>query len=216
MATPVAAPKRAAQERIVHAAAQLFSRQGFNGTTTREIARLADVNETTLFRHFSTKQELFWASLESRISLVAMRRELRAALVNGDYPVVVLPMLIEFLVDMVLYQPELARLMYFSVLELKAGAEALCRERVGPLFEIIRAYLQRCVDNQTVRQVDPAIAVAALAASILAHQGLYRLVTGNALPFRSADEAIGAYAKFWTAALLPPASSLQRASKESL
>ena len=213
MTTRMAATKRATQDRIIDAAAQLFSRQGFNGTSTREIARLADVNEATLFRHFDTKQELFWKTLMSRIGLLRVRRELKAALVSGDDPAVVIPMLIEFLVHMVLYQPELARLLYFSVLELEAGAEPLYRHQIGPLFEMIRSYLQRCVDTQTVRPVDPAIAVAALAASIMAHQGLYRLITGNALPFRSADEATGAYSKFWAAALLQPNSTVQRASK---
>jgi AcrR family transcriptional regulator len=38
--------------RIVEAAAQLFAHNGFKGTTTRDIAQLADLNEATLFRYF--------------------------------------------------------------------------------------------------------------------------------------------------------------------
>ncbi len=41
--------------KIVHAAAQLFARQGYHGTSTREIARIAEVSENTLFRHFACK-----------------------------------------------------------------------------------------------------------------------------------------------------------------
>ena len=47
------------------AAAELFSaRDGFQGATTREIARQAGVNEVTLFRHFRTREELLRATLD--------------------------------------------------------------------------------------------------------------------------------------------------------
>jgi AcrR family transcriptional regulator len=46
------------RERILRAAEKLFSRDGFQCATTREIAREAQVNETTLFRQFRTREEL--------------------------------------------------------------------------------------------------------------------------------------------------------------
>jgi AcrR family transcriptional regulator len=46
------------RERIMEAAAKLFSEKGYAGTTTRAIAEMADVNEVTLFRHFGTKENL--------------------------------------------------------------------------------------------------------------------------------------------------------------
>ena len=52
-------------EKIVDAAAQLFARQGYHGTSTREIARLAEVSENTLFRHFDHKEDIFWSALRS-------------------------------------------------------------------------------------------------------------------------------------------------------
>ena len=46
------------QQRILDAALKVFSRDGISGATTREIARVAKVNEVTLFRHFKNKNEL--------------------------------------------------------------------------------------------------------------------------------------------------------------
>ena len=46
------------RERILRAAEKLFARDGFQGATTREIADEAKVHETTLFRHFRTRDEL--------------------------------------------------------------------------------------------------------------------------------------------------------------
>ncbi len=46
------------RERILEAAAALYSSVGFRGTTTRRIAIDAGVNEVTLFRHFGSKEAL--------------------------------------------------------------------------------------------------------------------------------------------------------------
>src|SRR6201992_505331 len=44
---------------IVAAAVPLFARNGFAGTTTRELAAAAGVSEALLFRHFPSKQSLY-------------------------------------------------------------------------------------------------------------------------------------------------------------
>jgi AcrR family transcriptional regulator len=46
------------EDRILDAAKKVFGRDGISGGTTREIARLAKVNEVTLFRYFKSKDEL--------------------------------------------------------------------------------------------------------------------------------------------------------------
>lgn len=46
-------------EQIVEAAIRVFIKKGFLQATTQEIAKEADVAEVTLFRKFSTKQNLF-------------------------------------------------------------------------------------------------------------------------------------------------------------
>jgi AcrR family transcriptional regulator len=44
---------------IVSAAVPLFARNGFAGTTTRELAAAAGVSEALLFKHFPSKQSLY-------------------------------------------------------------------------------------------------------------------------------------------------------------
>jgi AcrR family transcriptional regulator len=45
-------------QRILDGAIRVFGRDGVSGATTREIARVARVNEVTLFRYFKNKNEL--------------------------------------------------------------------------------------------------------------------------------------------------------------
>ena len=51
-----AAQRKAA---IVEAAMKLFARQGFHGTTTKDLARAAGVSEALIFSHFPTKEALY-------------------------------------------------------------------------------------------------------------------------------------------------------------
>ena len=60
-------PRMAAEDRrrqLIETAIDLFSQKGFAGTTTREIAAAAGVNEAIIFRHFATKQDLYKAILD--------------------------------------------------------------------------------------------------------------------------------------------------------
>lgn len=70
MSTPVTAPepdtptrsrrsREEVAERLREAARALFAERGYAGTTTKEIARRAEVSETLLFRYFGGKATLF-------------------------------------------------------------------------------------------------------------------------------------------------------------
>lgn len=52
------------RDRLLEAAIEVFSTEGIVGATTREIARVAEVNEVTLFRHFQSKDLLLGAVAE--------------------------------------------------------------------------------------------------------------------------------------------------------
>ncbi|MFN6515187.1 MAG: TetR/AcrR family transcriptional regulator [Nostoc sp. CreGUA01] len=55
--------------RLIEAASQVFASLGVQGATTREIARVAGVNEVTLFRHFTSKEQLLGAVIENALLL---------------------------------------------------------------------------------------------------------------------------------------------------
>lgn len=70
MAGEVSIEKLPTRERILQAAATVFAEQGLKGATTREIARVAEVNETTLFRHFQNKDLLLKAVVEQLVGTI--------------------------------------------------------------------------------------------------------------------------------------------------
>ncbi len=52
------------QKQILSAAINVFVEKGYNGATTLEIAKAANVSEVTLFRHFDSKKDIFRLSVE--------------------------------------------------------------------------------------------------------------------------------------------------------
>src|SRR3982751_707968 len=63
--TPQRLPASDRRRQLVETALDIFSRKGFGGTTTKEIAAAAGVTEAIIFRHFPSKADLYNAFLDS-------------------------------------------------------------------------------------------------------------------------------------------------------
>src|SRR5260221_43112 len=75
------------RQQILDVALQLFSQRGFRGTTTKEIALAAGVNEAIIFRHFATKSELYAAIMDRKSSsaeVQALQNSLKEAVASND------------------------------------------------------------------------------------------------------------------------------------
>lgn len=74
-----------ARQRLIQAALDLFVSQGISGTTTRQIANLAGVNEVTLFRNFGNKYGLLLAVIEESPTFTGLAATLSRSLPqDGD------------------------------------------------------------------------------------------------------------------------------------
>src|SRR5829696_5226062 len=74
----------ARQEQILRTALKLFAAQGFDATSTKQIAKEAGIAEGLIFHYFPTKASLLAAILEDRLEgRRAFRRELRPLLTDA-------------------------------------------------------------------------------------------------------------------------------------
>jgi AcrR family transcriptional regulator len=191
--------KTVTEARIVEAAVQLFARQGYRGTSTRDISQRAKVNEVTLFRYFPRKSDLFSAAAESRLGRIRMGRELQNKLAADASIQVVVPMLTEFLLTNFFEEPDLVRLLYVVGFEVP-GADLFVREYLGPFFDAVHGYFERCAARGTIRNIEPSVAALSLAGIMSAHQNLYRLFTGQD-PAWNAEKVAPVYTDFLLKAL---------------
>lgn len=56
--------KEERRAQILEAALNVFIKKGYNGSTTMDIAREAQISEVTLFRHFESKRQIFIEAIE--------------------------------------------------------------------------------------------------------------------------------------------------------
>jgi AcrR family transcriptional regulator len=189
--------------KIVAAAGRLFARQGYHGTSTREIARMAEVSENTLFRHFSCKEDLFWTALRSRAEALTPQLDLLNGIRTGDAPAIVLPKILELLADTVNHNPEVLRLIAIAVVELRDKSDAFCRELLSPFVSEVSQYFARSVAKGEVMEVDPSLAAASLVAMALMHPHLSRMTTEDRPSPIDSQVAVTAYSKFWLDVLKP-------------
>jgi AcrR family transcriptional regulator len=193
-------------EKIEASAAQLFARQGYRGTSTREIALLAGVAENTIFRHFERKEDLFWAVLRSQCAGLQFRRDLVDRLSRTHDPEAVLPHIIELLTDTARYKPELLRLMAVAFVELQWRAEAFCQNHLSEDLSAISHYLRAVMKAGKMRDLDPAMLTTALLTTTLMHPGINRLLEGEVAIHANSQDAARTHARFWLELLAPRAS----------
>lgn len=201
--------------RIVHAAVALFSRQGYHGTSTREIARLADVSEVTVFRYFEHKEDIFWAALRSSFRTIKPRLDLLDKISQRDAPEVVLPKILSLFGDAATYSPELVRLIGVAFLEVRGKVEGVCREHLSPLFSSIAEYLEANIKSGRIRNLNPAILTTAIALTIIAQPELSMFVDGHRNSRRDSRRTIDEYTAFWLSVLVPRAEESQPTAPET-
>ena len=201
--------------RIVHAAVALFSRQGYQGTSTREIARLADVSEVTVFRYFERKEDIFWAALMASFRTIKPRLDLLDKISHRDAPEVVLPKILSLFGDTATYSPELVRLVGVACLEVRGEVESVCHEHLSPLFSSIADYLEANIKSGRIRNLNPAILTTAIALTIIAQPELSRLFEGHRDSRLDSRRTIDEYTAFWLSVLVPRAEKAPLPASEA-
>ncbi len=190
------------RDRILRAAGRLFAYQGYHGTSTRQIAHLANLSENTLFRHFEDKESLFWETLGDHFAAMDVQQDLLERIANCEPPQVVLPKILEAFIETVSYRSELLRLTAVAFLELHPKGEAFIQERLSPAFTALCRYLEMNVKGGTIRALDPTTVTVALAMTALTHTEIAQLIDKKK-PIMNHKEKSRAQARFWLDMLAP-------------
>ncbi len=163
------------REQILQKAVELFSQKGFKGTTTKEIATAAGVSEAMVFRHFSTKDELYGAILHSKGCQEGFREfpwnkneTLKHALKDKDDFAVFYNIALDALNK---HHSDVGfmRLLFYSALEEHELADRFFREFVLSIYEFIGGYIAERQADGAFRPVEPRIAVRAFLGMMIHH-----------------------------------------------
>jgi AcrR family transcriptional regulator len=150
---PSANPTR---DRIVAAAAGLFSERSFDGATTREIAARAGVTQPLLNYHFRSKEELWRAAVDSLFDLLRQTIDERTTGLRGVDEVTTAKLLVREFVTFSARNPQLHRII---MQESKADGprmDYLVDHHVRPHYERTIEMFERLAARGAVPPIPPA------------------------------------------------------------
>lgn len=175
MAGTAGSTRGGAEERILGTAAALFSQFGYNGVSTREIASSAEVNEVTIYRHFPRKRDLYLAVLSAELQRVHLKGEMLKRLAEASNGRMALACTFELISASAQQQPQLLRLLGFSVLELSEDLDPLLRRHLGELVEVVARYLEPWIERGEIRAPNAKTLVLTLIAIVFSRGPLRRV-----------------------------------------
>jgi AcrR family transcriptional regulator len=155
------------KKQLLEIAMKLFSGQGFDGTSTREIAQAAGVNEALIFRHFRTKEDLFWAVLSDRVELRGRNRRMRELVRSeGDFREVLVA-IAEILLDRTEDDAAVTRLLFYSALRNRELSNRFFQTYGQEKFEMLASLIRAGIGAGHFRKVNPVTAARAFLGMIV-------------------------------------------------
>jgi AcrR family transcriptional regulator len=195
------APER--RDQILAVARQLFARQGFRGTTTRQIADQAQVNEAILFRHFRSKEALYWAVLDelsrqrnSRGNLQALITE-RAQSGKPEADEEFFAAIAEGLLERSRRDPTFIRLFLFSALERHSLSQRFFRTYTTVYWDLLAKYIRGRMRAGEFRATNPLLAARSFIGMVGHYNIMHSLLGPGKYPDYS-DRMVGkTLARIW-------------------
>ena len=179
--------------RVIRAATALFATRGFEGTSTRDVAKRAGVNPITIFRRFKNKQELYLQVLDSRMG-TSLTDWLPSALTSSDDPEEAFLAVAERLEE--IFDPVFMRLLFYAALEKPELLRKRYRARLVSFYEVLGEHIRQRIDRQILREVEPLLMGPALIGMIACHRVLCELLGGD-FPGCNRQGSARAYLDIW-------------------
>lgn len=167
------------RRQIMLAATTLFARRGFEGTTTRQIAQHARVNEAIIFRHFPRKEDLYWAIVEDQC------REKDSKDRKSPFPEThgsdrdFFRSIAEEILRRNTKEMRLSRLLLFTALENHRLAHRFFRTYVAEYFDLLAHQIRRRIREGSFRQVNPLLAARGFIGMVTYHFLIQELFGGK-------------------------------------
>ncbi len=164
-ATPTRMSATDRRTQLIEVAIDLFSRKGFGGTTTKEIAAAAGVTEAIIFRHFATKQDLYKAILDARCSTRDAQSWFAEAqqLMDKNDDQGLFRLLIASIIGCNREDPRFERLMVHAALEGHELAIMHNNQFAQPIGAQLIEYVAKRQREGAIRQFDPSAVIFAVA-----------------------------------------------------
>ncbi|MCX7794731.1 MAG: TetR/AcrR family transcriptional regulator [Thermodesulfovibrionales bacterium] len=147
------------KDRILQAALELFSKKGYLGATTREIAARAEVAELTLFRYFSTKERLFEEVINT-YSLLPRFKELLVEIKDKPYRDALITIAVRFL-ELLNERKDLISIMHSEMQRYPDKIKKIHDSLIHEILRLLSDYFDYLQKKAIVRKINSEYAARA-------------------------------------------------------
>lgn len=197
------------REQILDVATAIFARRGFQGATTRQIAERSGVTEAIIFRHFSSKDELYWAVIERKIVSAAGAEWIRDTLSSDGTDVEILSAIAAEIIERRAKDNTLSRLLMYSALENHRLSHRFFRNYSAECYELLAEYVRRRIAEGRFRPINPLLAARGFFGMVVYHSWIQELYGGKRYQNFPVQEVSVTLADLWLKGMLRETGSKQ-------
>lgn len=150
-----------------------------------------------MFRHFATKEDLYWAVIERKIVAAAGAEKMRAILSSGDDDRAIFAAVSEHILEHRAKDQTLSRLLIYSSLESHHLSGRFFRTYVAECFEILADFIRKRITEGRFRKVNPLLAARGFLGMVVYHSWIQELYGGKRYQDFSVKEVSEAFADLW-------------------
>jgi AcrR family transcriptional regulator len=193
------------RQQILDVAFGLFARKGYDGATTREIAEEAGINEALLFRHFSSKENLYWTMIEEVCQSRGRRQRIQKVLDEGGTDFEVFQRIAREILARTPRDRQLTRLLWFTALENHELSARFFRTFVADYYEALARYIRERIRLNVFRKTDPLVAARGFLGMVVYHFLIQELFRGEQYQKFDPEKVADTLAGIWLAGMQTPA-----------
>jgi AcrR family transcriptional regulator len=175
------------REQILQTAGALFAERGFERTTTKDIARTADISEGTIYKYFENKQAILFTLVKGE--MLGTITELFAEREDVDDAIIIKTLirthfenserhgaLIHNMISALHLNPALMQEYYQSL--------------TRPALRLMEEYIERRIAAGVFRQVNPSVVVRSLLGTLRFHHLIWEQMLGGKIDAIPREELI--------------------------
>jgi len=185
------------RKQILEVATELFARNGFDGVTTRQVADAAGITEAMVFRHFATKDDLYWEVLSAKSAPDDIKKRLTEKLNSDVDPIEIFTAIARDVLNRNLQDPAKCRLLLFSGLENHRLSQRYFKTYMSEWYEMLAGYIRRQIAEGRFRRVDPLLAARGFIGMVFHHYLVQELFGGGKYQSYDVDEVARTMAELW-------------------
>ena len=182
--------------KILKTGLKLFSKKGYLGTTTKEIARDAGIAEVTLFRHFPSKEKLFEEVINTYSFLPALK-ELLPEIEKLPYEDGLRVIARNFLNTLAL-RKNLIRIMHSEIPQYPETIQKIYHALIDEILKTLASYFSEMQKRGILRMFDTELSARAFLGMFLSYFNARHFLMRKKYQSSDTDMVIREYVSLFT------------------